>query len=55
VAMALWFDYTNTQVGDRIRALGETPGRTFVRVPQEAVEEGILAPDAAPPEPMPQG
>jgi|GEM_PF-713460 len=54
-AMALWFDYTNTQVGDRIRALGETPGRTFVRVPQEAVEEGILAPDAAPPEPMPQG
>lgn len=50
-AMALWFDYTNTVVGDRIRALGETPGRTFVRVPREAVEEGILAPDAAPPEP----
>jgi tetratricopeptide (TPR) repeat protein len=54
-AMALWFDYTNLQVGDRIRALGETPGRTFVRVPQEAVEEGILAPDAAPPEPATGG
>lgn len=52
-AMALWFDYTNSQVGDRIRALGETPGRTFVRVPKEAVDEGILAPDAAPPEPSP--
>lgn len=50
-AMALWFDYTNQQVADRIRALGETPGRTFVRVPKEAVEEGILPPDAPPPEP----
>lgn len=54
-AMALWFDYTNYQVAERIRALGETPGRTFVRVPYEAVEEGILAPDAAPPEPEPRG
>ncbi|MFI4883565.1 MAG: tetratricopeptide repeat protein [Phycisphaerales bacterium JB064] len=54
-AMALWFDYTNVQVAERIRALGETPGRTFVRVPREAVEEGILAPDAAPPEPKPRG
>ena len=54
-AMALWFDYTNQQVAERIRALGETPGRTFVRVPREAVEEGILAPDAAPPEPVGRG
>ena len=54
-AMALWFDYTNPQVAERIRALGETPGRTFVRVPREAVEEGLLAPDAAPPEPEPRG
>lgn len=54
-AMALWFDYTNHHVAERIRALGETPGRTFVRVPKEAVEEGILAPDAAPPEPEPRG
>ncbi|GIW74632.1 MAG: hypothetical protein KatS3mg103_1154 [Phycisphaerales bacterium] len=54
-AMALWFDYTNPQVAERIRALGETPGRTFVRVPREAVEEGLLPPDAAPPEPRPRG
>lgn len=54
-AMALWFDYSNSQVAERIRALGETPGRTFVQVPREAVEEGILAPDAAPPEPRPRG
>lgn len=54
-AMALWFDYTNEQIAQRIRSLGETPGRTFVRVPREAVEEGILAPDAAPPEPEERG
>ena len=54
-AMALWFDYTNPLVAERIRALGETPGRTFVQVPREAVEEGLLAPDAAPPEPRPRG
>jgi len=54
-AMALWFDYTDEQVAQRIRSLGETPGRTFVRVPREAVEEGILAPDAAPPEPEQRG
>ncbi len=54
-AMALWFDYSDPQIAERIRALGETPGRTYVRVPFEAVEEGILAPDAAPPEPKPRG
>ncbi|MFI4916745.1 MAG: tetratricopeptide repeat protein [Phycisphaerales bacterium JB060] len=54
-AMALWFDYSNPLVAERIRSLGETPGRTFVRVPREAVEEGILAPDAPPPEPEPRG
>lgn len=54
-AMALWFDYSNSQVGERIRALGATPGRTYVRVPREAVEEGILAPDAPPPDPKPRG
>ncbi|MEQ8316034.1 MAG: tetratricopeptide repeat protein [Phycisphaerales bacterium] len=54
-AMALWFDYTDATIAERIRALGETPGRTFVRVPREAVEEGLLPPDAAPPEPEPRG
>lgn len=54
-AMALWFDYSDPVIAERIRALGETPGRTFVRVPREAVEEGVLAPDAAPPEPEPRG
>lgn len=54
-AMALWFDYSDPTIGERIRSLGKTPGRTFVRVPREAVEEGLLAPDAAPPEPEPRG
>lgn len=52
-AMALWFDYTNEMVADRIRALGETPGRTFVKVPYEAIQEGLLPADAPPPEPRP--
>jgi tetratricopeptide (TPR) repeat protein len=54
-AMALWFDYSDPQIGERIRALGKTPGRTFVQVPREAVDEGILAPDAPPPDPAPRG
>lgn len=54
-AMALWFDYSDPVISERIRSLGETPGRTFVQVPREAVEEGLLAPDAAPPEPEPRG
>ena len=54
-AMALWFDYTNEQVAERIRALGETPGRTYVKVPYEAIQEGLLPADAPPPEPKPKG
>ncbi|MEO1007931.1 MAG: hypothetical protein AAFX79_05155 [Planctomycetota bacterium] len=52
-AMALWFDYSDQQIAERIRSLGETPGRTFVQAPAEAVEEGLLAPGAAPPDPRP--
>lgn len=54
-AMALWFDYSNEQVADRIRALGETPGRTYVKVPHEAIQEGLLPADAPPPDPRPRG
>jgi len=52
-AMALWFDYTDPEIAERIRSLGETPGRTFVRPPAEAVREGLLGPDAPPPPPPP--
>lgn len=37
LAMALWIDPLSTDIQERIRAMGETPGPTFARRPAEAL------------------